>query len=126
MPHDFIDLNVDRPLSIPQIVYHDPKSIPLPRYTPAMDPLLRDILIDETRKALRATHDYDDIQVHEQGVVVQARGGRFETASEIRMFAQWGGDLVTMNVAHRDGVRTHDGHQLCVAGRDFQSGRGRR
>jgi 5'-methylthioadenosine phosphorylase len=98
VPHDFIDLNVDRPLSIPQVVYHDPKSIPLPRYVPAMDPLLRDILIGETRKALRATHDYDDIQVHEQGVVIQARGGRFETASEIRMFRQWGADVVTMNV----------------------------
>ena len=98
VPHDFIDLNIDRPLAMPQIVYHDPKSIPLPRYIPAMDPLLRDILIGETRKAVRATHDYDDIQVHEQGVVIQARGGRFETAGEIRMFAQWGGDLVTMNV----------------------------
>lgn len=99
VPHDFIDLNVDRPLAIPQIVYHDPNSIPLPRYIPAMDPLLRDILITETRKALRAAHDYDDIQVHEQGVVIQARGGRFETASEIRMFRQWGGDVVTMNIA---------------------------
>jgi len=98
VPHDFIDLNIDRPLSMPQIVYHDPKSIPLPRYVPAMDPLLRDILIDETRKAVRGTHDYDDIQLHEQGVVVQTRGGRFETVSEIRMFRQWGGDLVTMNV----------------------------
>jgi 5'-methylthioadenosine phosphorylase len=99
VPHDFIDLNVDRPLAMPQIVYHDPKSIPLPRYVPAMDPLLRDILISETRRALRASHDYDDVQLHEQGVVVQARGGRFETASEIRMFRQWGSDLVTMNIA---------------------------
>jgi 5'-methylthioadenosine phosphorylase len=98
VPHDFIDLNIDRPLSMPQIVYHDPKSIPLPRYVPAMDPLLRDILVEETRKAVRAMRDYDDIQLHEQGVVIQARGGRFETASEIRMFRQWGGDLVTMNV----------------------------
>lgn len=98
VPHDFIDLNIDRPLAMPQIVYHDPKSIPLPRYVPAMDPLLRDILIDETRKAVRAQHDYDDIQLHEQGVVIQARGGRFETVSEIRMFRQWGGDLVTMNI----------------------------
>jgi 5'-methylthioadenosine phosphorylase len=99
VPHDFIDLNVDRPLSIPHVIYHDPKSIPLPRYIPAMDPILRNILIDETGKALRASHDYADIQLHRQGVVVQARGGRFETAAEIRMFGQWGGDVVTMNVA---------------------------
>lgn len=98
VPHDFIDMNVDRPLSIPHGVYHDPDSIPLPRFIPAMDPLLRDILITETRKALRASHDFDAVQVHDQGVVIQARGGRFETVSEIRMFAAWGADLVTMNV----------------------------
>jgi 5'-methylthioadenosine phosphorylase len=98
VPDDFIDMNVDRPLAMPLIVYRDPNAIPLPRYTPAMDPLLRQILIEETRKALRASHDYDDIQIHDQGVVIQARGGRFETAAEIRMFATWGADLVTMNV----------------------------
>jgi 5'-methylthioadenosine phosphorylase len=32
------------------------------------------------------------------GVIIQAAGGRFETAAEIRMFKQLGGDLVTMNV----------------------------
>jgi 5'-methylthioadenosine phosphorylase len=99
IPHDFIDMNVDRPLAMPLVIYKDPNSIPLPRYIPAMDPLLREIVIDETRKALRASHAYDDIQVHDQGVVIQARGGRFETAAEIRMFAFWGADLVTMNVA---------------------------
>jgi 5'-methylthioadenosine phosphorylase len=31
-------------------------------------------------------------------VIVQAAGGRFETAAEIRMFKRLGGDLVTMNV----------------------------
>jgi 5'-methylthioadenosine phosphorylase len=99
VPDDFIDMNVDRPLSMPLIVYKDPNSIPLPRYTPAMDPLLRKLLIEETRKAVRASREYDDVQVHEQGVVIQARGGRFETPAEIRMFATWGADVVTMNVA---------------------------
>jgi 5'-methylthioadenosine phosphorylase len=99
VPDDFIDMNVDRPLAMPLVVYKDPNDIPLPRYTPAMDPLLRKILIEETRKAVRTSNDYDDIQVHEQAVVVQARGGRFETPAEIRMFATWGGDVVTMNVA---------------------------
>jgi 5'-methylthioadenosine phosphorylase len=98
VPHDFIDLNFTRPLSIPQAVYKDPHAIPIPRYTPAMDPILREILVSETRKQLRASHDYDDISIHDQGVVIQSRGGRFETVSEIRMFRQWGADLVTMNV----------------------------
>ena len=124
VPHDFIDLNIDRPLSMPQIVYHDPKSIPLPRYVPAMDPLLRDILIEETRKAVRAKHDYDDIQLHEQGIVVQARGGRFETASEIVCFAS-GAARGDDECRLRDGVRAYDGHQLRRAGRNLQSGRGR-
>lgn len=98
VPHDFIDMNVDRPLSFPRDIYRDPDNIPLPRVLPAMDPDLRTILIDETRKRIRASDDYDDIDLHEAGVIVQARGGRFETAAEIRMFARWGGDVVTMNV----------------------------
>lgn len=98
VPTDFIDLNITRPLSMPLAAYEDPNSIPIPRYTPAMDPLLQKILIDETRSAIRASHDYDDIGLHESGVVIQSRGGRFETASEIRMMAQWGGDVVTMNI----------------------------
>jgi hypothetical protein len=59
---------------------------------------LRTILSEETRKRIRADSQFDDIDLHEAGVIVQARGGRFETAAEIRMFAQWGGDVVTMNV----------------------------
>jgi 5'-methylthioadenosine phosphorylase len=98
VPHDFIDMNVDRPLSFPREIYRDPDNIPLPRVLPAMDPDLRAILIEETRKRIRASDDTDDIDLHEAGVIVQARGGRFETAAEIRMFAQWGGDVVTMNV----------------------------
>ena len=98
VPHDFIDMNVDRPLSFPREIYRDPENIPLPRVLPAMDPDLRAILIEETRKRIRASDEYDDIDLHEAGVIVQARGGRFETAAEIRMFAQWGGHVVTMNV----------------------------
>ena len=98
VPDDFIDMNVDRPLSFPREIYRDPENIPLPRVLPAMDPDLRTILIEETRRRIRASRDLDDIDLHESGVIVQARGGRFETAAEIRMFAQWGGDVVTMNV----------------------------
>ena len=98
VPDDFIDMNVDRPLSFPREIYRDPDNIPLPRVLPAMDPDLRAILIEATRQRIRASRDLDDIDLHESGVIVQARGGRFETAAEIRMFAQWGGDVVTMNV----------------------------
>lgn len=98
VPDDFIDMNIDRPRSFPRDVYRDPDRIPLPRVNPAMDPKLRQIMIEETRRHIRASADYDDIDLHEAGVVVQARGGRFETPAEIRMFRQWGGDVVTMNV----------------------------
>ncbi len=98
VPHDFIDMNISRPLAMPIEAYPDPDKIPIPRYVPAMDPLLQKILIDETRKAIRASHDYDDIGLHEHGVVIQSRGGRFETASEVKMMAAWGADLVTMSI----------------------------
>ena len=98
VPTDFIDMNISRPLAMPIEAYPDPDSIPIPRYVPAMDPLLQKILIDETRSAIRASHDYDDIGLHEQGVVIQSRGGRFETAAEVRMMGQWGADLVTMSI----------------------------
>ncbi|MEL7047194.1 MAG: hypothetical protein AAGL66_19600 [Pseudomonadota bacterium] len=98
VPHDFIDMNVDRPLSFPREIYRDPENIPLPRVLPAMDPELRTILLEETRTRLRGDRALDDISLHKAGVIVQARGGRFESAAEIRMFAQWGGDVVTMNV----------------------------
>ena len=98
VPTDFIDMNMSRPLAMPIEAYPDPDVIPIPRYVPAMDPLLQKILIDETRSAIRASHDYDDIALHEQGVVIQSRGGRFETAAEVRMMGQWGADLVTMSI----------------------------
>ncbi len=98
IPHDFIDLNIDRPLSFPRDIYRDPENIPLPRVYPAMDTDLRAILLQETRKRLRGDRTLDDMSIHKAGVIVQARGGRFETAAEIRMFDQWGGDVVTMNV----------------------------
>ena len=98
IPHDFIDMNVDRPTKFPREIYRNPEQIPIPRYTPAMDPDLRTILIEETRQAVRGDHQYDDINVYDKGVLIQARGGRFETVAEIKMFAQWGADLVTLNV----------------------------
>jgi len=98
VPTDFIDMNISRPLAMPIEAYPDPDRIPIPRYVPAMDPLLQQILIDETRSAIRASHDHDDITLHEQGVVIQSRGGRFETAAEVRMMDAWGADLVTMSI----------------------------
>jgi 5'-methylthioadenosine phosphorylase len=98
VPHDFIDMNITRPLAMPMEVYKDQGKIPIPRYVPAMDPLLQKILIEETRKAIRASRDYDDIGLHERGVLIQARGGRFETAAEVRMMGLWGADLVTMSI----------------------------
>lgn len=104
IPDDFIELNVDRPLSIPADVYRDPNAIPLPRFVPAMDTDIRNILLDETKKAVAAIKanskdkQYKGIKVHDGGVIVQARGGRFETVAEIRMMKQWGGDMVTMSV----------------------------
>ena len=98
IPHDFIDFNVDRPLSVPRSVYRDPSKIPIPRFVPAQDPAIRDILAEETAAALDQPGVDARLALHERGVIVQARGGRFETVAEIAMFAKLGADVVTMNV----------------------------
>lgn len=98
IPDDFIEMNIDRPLRIPHEVYRDPNAIPLPRFVPAMDTDIRHILLQQTKKILKSNKQNRDIDVHEGGVIVQTRGGRFETVAEIKMMQQWGGDLVTMSV----------------------------
>lgn len=95
---DLIDMNIDRALSFPKEIYRDPNAIPLPRLTPAMDTDIRNILVAQTKKAFAADSYFKKRTVHDKGVIVQARGGRFETVSEIKAFKQWGGDLVTMSV----------------------------
>jgi 5'-methylthioadenosine phosphorylase len=90
---DFVDFNIDRQRSIAAAVLGAKTAARvLPRYVPADDPVLRKILVEETAKLAGREN------VHEGGVIVQAAGGRFETAAEIRMFQRLGGDLVTMNV----------------------------
>ncbi|PTQ13510.1 5'-methylthioadenosine phosphorylase [Sphingomonas oleivorans] len=97
VPNDLIDFNIDRPRLLPASIFKEGEVI-LPRYTPATDPLLDEILASETEKRLKRDKALADIGVHRGGVVLQAAGGRFETPAEIRMFAKLGGDLVTMSV----------------------------
>jgi 5'-methylthioadenosine phosphorylase len=89
---DFIDFNIDRERSIAAEILGAEAARILPRHVPADDPLLRKILSEETARVAGQEN------VHEGGVIIQAAGGRFETAAEIRMFQRLGGDLVTMNV----------------------------
>lgn len=89
---DFIDFNIDRKRSIAAEVLGLEAARILPRHVPADDPILRTILFEETARVAGKQN------VHEGGVIIQAAGGRFETAAEIRMFKQLGGDLATMNV----------------------------
>ena len=42
------------------------------------------------------TNCLQDITIHNKGTYVCTEGPRFETPAEIKMFAQWGGDLVGM------------------------------
>lgn len=99
IPDDFIDLNVDRPMTIPEKVYEDPEKMPLPRFVPAVDTHIRDILLSETREAINSNDAYDDIEIHDGGVILQSRRGRFESVAEIEMMDQMGGDVVTHNLA---------------------------
>lgn len=97
VPHDVIDFNTDRPKMIPPGSLGESGFV-LARLTPAVDPLIHAILVEETRAVVRPERGLDDINIHNQGVVVQAAGGRFESAAEIAYFKQIGGDVVTMNV----------------------------
>lgn len=97
VPHDFMDFNHDRPKYVPmEGLTNRPTGIP--RFNPPMDPLLQEILLGETRRAVRGNPALGDINVFDRGVVVQAGGARFETVSEIQHFKQIGGDVVTLNV----------------------------
>lgn len=98
IPHDFIDFNIDRPLRIPREVYRDPSQLPIPRFVPAQDPDIRGILKEETYRRLGRPDVDKRIAIHDSGVIVQARGGRFESVAEIAMFGKLGADVVTMNV----------------------------
>ncbi|MBX2847995.1 MAG: hypothetical protein KTR16_06735 [Acidiferrobacterales bacterium] len=98
LPNDFIDMNINRPISFPREVYRDPSSIPIPRYVPAMDPKIMAILKSSMVDKIDASEHKSKMKFHDGGVIVQARGGRFESVAEINMFAKWGGDVVTMNV----------------------------
>lgn len=97
VPHDLIDFNSDRPKMIPPGTLREPGFV-LARVTPPVDPLIVKILLEQTRAVVRPDRALDDINIHEKGVVVQAAGGRFESAAEIAYFKQIGGDVVTMNV----------------------------
>ena len=92
VPNDFIDFNIDRQRSIASILGPEASQL-MPRYIPADDPVLSEILFSAAQK-----HS-PDVRVHAGGVIGQAAGGRFETAAEIRMFQRLGIDLVTLNVA---------------------------
>jgi 5'-methylthioadenosine phosphorylase len=85
---DFIDFTNGRPLSFwdghpnpPAPVVHTDFSVPY-------CPILRDALIEAALA--------DRVEIVPQGTYVCANGPRFESPAEIRLFAQWGGDVVGM------------------------------
>jgi 5'-methylthioadenosine phosphorylase len=51
---------------------------------------------EELRAAVLAAAESLDVPLHPRGVYVCNDGPRFETPAEIRLYAQWGGDVVGM------------------------------
>ncbi|MGP7819761.1 phosphorylase family protein [Niallia sp. 01092] len=51
VPNDFIDFNFERPRSLPHAIFNE-EGLILPRYTPATDPYLEEILLSETKRRL--------------------------------------------------------------------------
>ncbi|WP_269526614.1 hypothetical protein [Coraliomargarita parva] len=97
VPHDFIDFNTSRPRYFPREVT-SAEGLILARFIPATDPLVHDALYESALTVLRKEDSYNKINVFDKGTVVQAAGGRFETAAEIQFFSRMNGDVVTMNV----------------------------
>jgi 5'-methylthioadenosine phosphorylase len=48
------------------------------------------------RQLLQSTSDGLNVDLHDGGTYLCAEGPRFETPAEIRLFAQWGADVVGM------------------------------
>lgn len=94
---DFIDFNTTRPRYFPREVTES-EGLILARYVPSIDPLVHEALYDATLSVIRGNGEFERINVLDKGTVIQAAGGRFETAAEIEAFAGMGGDVVTMNV----------------------------
>ncbi len=97
IPDDFIDRNVDRVANVPVEYLADPAHA-LCRFAPPFDATLREILIEETRAAVRSRPELARLNVHAKGCVLQSRFGRFESEAEVRMYREEGGDIVTHNL----------------------------
>lgn len=121
VPHDFMEFNIDRAITIPKEVYRDPNMIPIPRFTPAMDEGLRKILLEETQKVVASRQQqfnewpYKNLSVHDKGVVVQSRGARFETVAEVEMFHRLGDH----EYRHRDDLFAYARYSLCDLSEHF-------
>ncbi len=96
VPDDLLDFNINRPIYIVRKVI-GPKAHITARMAPATDPLIQNILFEESHRVLRSRDDLNDVNVHKGGVLVNTRGGRFESVAEDLFFRSIGGDLVTIN-----------------------------
>ncbi len=96
VPDDLIEFNVNRPIYIVRKVI-GPDAHITARMGPATDPLIREILFQESLRVLRSRSDLNDVNVHLGGVLVNTRGGRFESVAEDRYLRSIGGDFVTIN-----------------------------
>ena len=96
VPDDLLDFNINRPLYIVRKVI-GPKAHITARMAPATDPLIQNILFEESLRILRSRDDLNDVNVHRGGVLVNTRGGRFESVAEDLFFRSIGGDFVTIN-----------------------------
>lgn len=81
---DFIDFTRDRPLT----TFDRPGEVVHTDFTHAYCP--------EIRHVLERAADTLSVPVHFGGTYLCADGPRYETPAEIRMFAQWGADVVGM------------------------------
>ncbi|HXG23960.1 MAG TPA: S-methyl-5'-thioinosine phosphorylase [Chthonomonadales bacterium] len=85
---DFLDFTRGRPLTFWEGVEHAPSPVVHTDFTEPYCPQLRETLMDVATRL--------DVKLLPRGVYLCTAGPRYETPAEVRLFAQWGADVVGM------------------------------
>lgn len=85
---DFLDFTRGRPLTFWEGIEHAPSPVVHTDFSEPYCPQLRETLMDVAAKS--------KVKLLPRGVYLCTAGPRYETPAEVRLFAQWGADVVGM------------------------------
>lgn len=85
---DFLDFTRGRPLTFWEGVEHAPSPVVHTDFSEPYCPQLRETLMDAASRV--------NVKLLPRGIYLCTAGPRYETPAEVRLFAQWGADVVGM------------------------------